>query len=198
MLKSLYVRGRLRLKDELDIIRLISEDIWMMNILKTAQTLELPDWFVCAGFIRTKIWDELHGFDKPSALADVDVVYFDRNNLDETAEKQLENKLLKRMPGVPWSVKNEARMHLKNGVEPYESTEDAITKFPETATALGVKLDENDTLILTAPHGIGDVLDMIVRPTPFFAESSLLMETFKKRLEKKNWQARWKNIVVLA
>lgn len=198
MLKSLYVRGRLRLKDELDIIRLISEDIWMMNILKTAQTLELPDWFVCAGFIRTKIWDELHGFDKPSALADVDVVYFDRNNLDETAEKQLENKLLKRMPGVPWSVKNEARMHLKNGVEPYESTEDAIAKFPETATALGVKLDENDTLILTAPHGIGDVLDMIVRPTPFFAESSLLMETFKKRLEKKNWQARWKNIVVLA
>ena len=37
---------------EKDIIKIIEEDKWMMNILKIAQDLNLPNWMIGAGFIR--------------------------------------------------------------------------------------------------------------------------------------------------
>jgi uncharacterized protein len=184
------------IKGEKDVLRVIKEDEWMMDILKAAKTLDLPDWWVCAGFVRSKIWDTLHGFKERTALADVDVVYFDKDHTDESLEKQLEEKLRAQLPDVPWSVKNEARMHLINDVPPYESSVDAISKFPETVTALGVKLDEDDTLILTAPHGMEDVLNMRVKPAPYIQTSLELMKIYEERIHKKNWQATWTKVVV--
>ena len=43
--------------------------------------------------------------------------------------------------------KNQARMHVVNNMLPYSSSVDAISKFPETATALGVTLDEKQCYI---------------------------------------------------
>ncbi len=43
------------IKTEQDIIKLIQSDTWMMEILQTAKSLQLPDWWVCAGFVRSKI-----------------------------------------------------------------------------------------------------------------------------------------------
>ncbi len=35
--------------NEMDILNLIKEDKWMMDILEAASTLNLPDWWICAG-----------------------------------------------------------------------------------------------------------------------------------------------------
>src|SRR5690625_447058 len=104
------------LKIEDDIIKLISGDDWMMKILTTAKSLNLPDWWVCAGFVRSKIWDTLHGYSKRTPISDIDVIYFDKRNIDESEEKRLEQKLNAIHPNEPWSVKNEARMHLANTI----------------------------------------------------------------------------------
>jgi hypothetical protein len=45
-------------------------------------------------------------------------------------------------------------MHIRNKLPPYSASVDAISKFPETATALGIKIGEKDNVILTAPYGI--------------------------------------------
>lgn len=180
----------MKLENEKDIVHLIGQDKWMMKILNTANKLNLPDWWICAGFIRSKIWDTLHGFER-TALLDIDVIYFDKKNIEAAEEKRLEKVLENLMPGVPWSVKNEARMHLRNNLDPYKDSEDAIAKFPETATALGVCLDDNGRLILTAPHGVEDVLNMTVKPTPFFKESNEAMKIYEERLSQKNWQTKW-------
>ncbi|BBH19636.1 hypothetical protein Back11_09810 [Paenibacillus baekrokdamisoli] len=163
----------------------------MMDILSTVRTLGLPDWWICAGFVRGKIWDVLHDFVSRTATPDIDVIYFDPNDLSETEEKRLEAKLNRLHPNVPWSVKNQARMHLVNDLPPYTSSEDAISKFPETATALGVHLDKHNNLILTARHGIEDVLNMIIRPTPTFIDNKSLTAIYESRLAKKNWLAIW-------
>ncbi|EDL66748.1 nucleotidyltransferase family protein [Bacillus sp. SG-1] len=184
------------MKNEEEVLMVIKEDKWMMDILKAAQTLDLPDWWICAGFVRSKIWDSLHGFSKRTSLPDVDVVYFDQSNCDEAHEKKLENCLKQLLPNVPWSVKNEARMHIINNIPPYTSTVDAISKFPETATALGVKLDKNDDLVLTAPHGLEDVLNMELRPTPYMKTSKELTALYEKRILKKNWSAAWPKVKV--
>ncbi|MBP1947417.1 nucleotidyltransferase family protein [Virgibacillus litoralis] len=177
-----------------DIIQSIQDDRWMMDILNAAQQLQLPDWWICAGFVRSKVWDVLHGFDERTVLPDIDVVYFDEGIIDEDEEKRLERVLHEIKPEVPWSVKNEARMHVRNNMDPYSSTEDAIAKFPETATALGVKLNMDGDLILIAPHGVDDLLNMLVRPTPYFAKSNELFTIYKNRVVEKNWSRRWDKI----
>ncbi len=100
------------------------------------------------------------------------------------------------MPNIPWSVKNEARMHTINNFSPYTSSQDAISKFPETATALGIKLDHENKLFLIAPYGLDDVINLEVKPTPHFRESKELAVIYKDRISKKNWKSIWHKIEV--
>lgn len=178
------------MKTKEDIIDVIREDSWMMEILRVARTLNLPDWWVCAGFVRSKIWDVLHGFSARTPLQDVDVIYYDPVKTDEAIEKILEGKLLELKPDIPWSVKNQARMHVINNLPPYSSSVEGIANFPETVTALGVKLEENDRIILAAPWGIEDVVDLTVKPTPLFSTNEL-RKVYDARVTKKNWKATW-------
>jgi hypothetical protein len=66
-------------------------------------------------------------------------------------------------------VKNEARVHLwyeaKFGyaIRPYASVADAITTFPTTATAVGLRPGP-EGLAVFAPYGLADLLGLIVRP----------------------------------
>ncbi|AXF58023.1 hypothetical protein DT065_15390 [Salicibibacter kimchii] len=163
----------------------------MMKILEAVRDLYLPDGWICAGFVRSKIWDTLHDFRKRTPLPDVDVIYFDEVNVDENEEKKREEQLRSMLPLVPCSVKNQARMHVANGVPPYASSVDAISKFPETATALGVKLGADGRVILAAPCGLDDVLQGVVRPTPFFRESEARLAVYKERILKKDWATTW-------
>ncbi|WP_181557611.1 nucleotidyltransferase family protein [Thermaerobacillus caldiproteolyticus] len=184
------------IKNEKDIIQLIKEDEWMMNILRAVKSLNLPDWWVCAGFVRSKIWDTLHGFKERTPIPDIDVIYFDDTNMEELEEKRLEIRLRNILPDIPWSVKNEARMHIVNNIPPYSSSVDAISKFPETATSLGVKLDEMNDIILVAPWGVDDVINLEVKPTPYFQESKERAQIYEERIIKKNWKDIWYKVNV--
>ncbi|MDT3496566.1 nucleotidyltransferase family protein [Bacillus toyonensis] len=186
----------MKIQTEQDIIRLIENDKWMMNVLHIARSLELPDWWICAGFVRSKLWDTLHNYEVITATPDVDVIYFDPLHKDETYEQSVEKTLTNMNASIPWSVKNQARMHVVNNMPPYSSSVDAISKFPETATALGVTLDELDNVILTASCGIKDVLSLQVKPTAHFLESKERIHMYKNRVIKKNWQSKWPNITI--
>lgn len=186
----------MNIKTEQDIIRLIENDEWMMDILQMAKSLELPDWWICAGFVRSKIWDTLHDYEIRTATPDIDVIYFDQLHTDEVYEQLLEKALVNMDASIPWSVKNQARMHVVNNMPPYSSSVDAISRFPETATALGVTLDELNNVILTAPCGIEDVLSLQVRPTAHFLETKERIHMYKNRVIKKNWQSKWPNITI--
>ncbi|QUG41335.1 nucleotidyltransferase family protein [Psychrobacillus sp. INOP01] len=181
-----------------DIKSLIQEDKWMMDILKVAHQLELPDWWICAGFVRSKIWDTLHGYIERTPLADIDVIYFDSNNKEESEEKKWEDQLQCLLPNIPWSVKNQARMHKINSLPPYISSVDGIANFPETVTAIGVKLDEQNEVVLVAPHGIADILQMSVNPVPRFATNKDLLEVYEQRIQNKNWLTIWPNVRIVS
>ncbi|MEK4694182.1 nucleotidyltransferase family protein [Bacillus sp. FSL M8-0063] len=184
------------IQTEQDIIRLIENDEWMMNVLQMAKSIELPDWWICAGFVRSKIWDTLHNYEARTTMPDVDVIYYNSLHKDEIYEQSLETKLKNIDAIIPWSVKNQARMHVVNNMPPYSSSVDAISKFPETATALGVTLDEKNKVILTAPCGIEDVLSLQVRPTAHFLETKERLHIYNTRVNKKNWQNKWPNITI--
>lgn len=56
------------MEGEQKIIAAVREDEWMMDILAAAKTLELPDWWICAGFLRSKMWDEMHRYEYRTPL----------------------------------------------------------------------------------------------------------------------------------
>lgn len=204
MIVLLYVNGaeELNTKKEVllqlqqqDIVNLIREDERMMQILRIVESLALPDWCVCAGFVRSKVWDYLHGF-KETRLPDVDVVYFDPNNTDESIEKEFERSLRKWDSSVPWSVKNQARMHTKNGLVPYTSTADGLSNFPEVCTAIGVYLNSNGEVTIIAPYGVEDLVNLIVRPTPFFTSEDK-RNIYEQRITVKKWEAKWHRLCII-
>jgi len=180
--------------DEQALLAYVGQDEEMMAALRAAGSLNLPDWWIAAGFVRGKLWDLLSGKQVRTALPDVDVIYFDAALTDETIEKRYEAQLIRLMPGVPWSVKNQARMHVINGRTSYRSSLDAVANYPETATALALTLDEGGLPKLGAPHGLNDALAMRVRPTPAFAADPDLMGIFDRRIAAKRWDLLWPGV----
>ncbi|MFJ5792231.1 nucleotidyltransferase family protein [Lysinibacillus sp. NPDC093197] len=183
-----------RLLTERDLITLIESDRWMMEILRCVEQLQLLDGWVCAGFIRSKVWDYLHDYKDRTPLGDIDVIYFDNHHNSEQLEKQYEQRLLELLPKEPWSVKNQARMHVVNNSNPYQSSVDGIAHFPEIPTAIGVRLTQG-ALEIAAPYGIQQLLSGIVAPTPYFDEKTQLHDIYQKRIHNKRWQNIWPKLV---
>jgi hypothetical protein len=181
---------------EQNVVQLIAGDFWMMRVLSNVQSLGLPDWCVCAGFVRSKVWDHFHGFVHRTPLPDVDVVYFDADHTDEQIEKEYEKILHGLDASIPWSVKNQARMHSKNGNEPYVSTSDGLAHFPEVCTAIGAYLNANGEVRLVAPYGIDDLVHMVVRPTPFYTSKEKL-RIYEQRVDTKKWNRIWDQLHIV-
>ena len=135
-----------------DISEFIATQTAMVEILRTVEALCLPDCWVGAGFVRNPIWDALHDFPWSASYTDVDVVYFDAAEIDPERDSQIEARLAISIPGAPWSVKNQARMHFQNGDPPYADAAEAVRHWPETCTAIAARtLDARIELL--APFG---------------------------------------------
>ncbi|MGK3112107.1 nucleotidyltransferase family protein [Candidatus Pantoea formicae] len=167
---------------------ILSGDPVRMKILHAVQALELTDGWIGAGFVRDAVWDHLHGYVQSPVSGDVDVVWFDSENCSPELDRVLEDRLKQQIPSLDWSVKNQARMHLRNGDHPYTSTGDALLYWPETATAVAVRLGP-EGLDITAPYGLSDLFELRLRPTPVFEREKL--NFFKQRVGTKRWVERY-------
>ena len=130
----------MHIRDSAAICQLIETDHDMMAIIGAVAELRLPDGWIAAGFVRNRVWDVLHDYAQPTPLADIDVIYFDPVDRTKAAEKAIEAALHSSLSGLPWSVKNQARMAERNGDPPYRSTLDALGYWCETPTAVAVRL----------------------------------------------------------
>jgi hypothetical protein len=176
-----------RLETVSDIICLITGEPVMLQTLRAVETLGPPDGWIAAGFVRNAVWDALHVRPWSRSHGDVDVVYFDRSNATPERDARIEAELRGRMPGVPWSVRNQARMHFRNDDPPYADVADALRHWPETCTAIALQ-SVSGRIELLAPFGIGDLVSLIVRPTPAFAGR---IDAYRARIARKQWAARW-------
>jgi len=78
------------LQTEKELISLIAADDWMMNVLEAVEKVQLAECWVCAGFIRSKVWDYIYEKEDRTPVADIDVIYYDSSNLTEEKEKHYE------------------------------------------------------------------------------------------------------------
>ena len=144
--------------------------------------------------MRNAVWDHLSGLDtEAQPPADLDVVFHDPVNATDEHDARIEAVLLAAAPNLPWSVRNQARMHTRNGHKRYHDVSDALVHWPETATAIAARLGDNGVEIL-APFGMDDVLAMILRPTPAYRSKP---DVLRARLEAKAWRKRWPMLRVI-
>jgi hypothetical protein len=171
-----------------------------MTVLRAARDVALPDWWVGAGALRDLVWGELHGGFDPSSVRDVDVAFFDPDDLTRERDDAATAALRSRLPDVPWEAKNQAAVHTwyerKFGlvVGPLLSAADGVATWPETATAVAVRLETDGTLSITAVDGgVRDLLDGVCRRNPRRSTP----DEYRKRVSDKRIAARWPRVRII-
>ncbi len=145
---------------------------WFTEALCAVRALGLHSWCIGAGAVRNLVWDHLHGFASLSALADIDVAYFDATDLSSERDAHLLRELKAILPDAPWEVTNQAAVYqwfeayFGHPVEPLGSLEEAVASWPEYATVVGITLLQDDSLRVIAPYGLEDLFGMAVRRNP--------------------------------
>jgi hypothetical protein len=172
---------------------------WLMDALVAAREVDPPDWLIGSGAVRTAVWDRLHGYHGPPQLADVDLAFFDPDDLSRERELDVERQLQAALPVQTWDAKNQARVHLwyqhRFGYEvpPLASSADGVATWPETATAVGLRLTRDDRLVVEAPFGLDDLLGMVHRRNP----RRVSVEEYRRRLASKRIAERWPRVTVV-
>ncbi|MDT9002280.1 nucleotidyltransferase family protein [Paucibacter sp. APW11] len=172
---------------------------WLRTALCAVQQLGLPQWCIGAGAVRNLVWDALHGHETPTPLSDVDVAFFDADDVSPERDARLQAQLQQRLPALPWEVTNQAGVHLwfeacfGHAVAPLTSLEDAVASWPECATAVGLTLTREGAIEVIAPHGLDDLFAMVVRRNP----ARVSVETYRLRVAGKRYLQRWPRVTVL-
>jgi len=180
---------------------IIRSSDWMMRVLATVRSSELPEAWVGAGALRDLVWGQLYGsgFD-PAAVRDIDVPYFDPDDLSRGRDDRATALLADVWPQVPWEARNQAAVHTwydrKFGgepVQPLRSIVEAIGTWPETATAVAVRLDRAGEIEICAPCGLDDLLAGVWRRNP----TRVTVERSQERLARHRPAERWPDVTVV-
>jgi uncharacterized protein len=178
---------------------LVRSSDWLMAALRAGREVDPPDWLVGGGVLRDLVWDRLHGRAEPGRPRDVDLAFFDPLRLDAGRDAEVEQALVDRLAGVPWDAKNQAAVHRWYGrvfggeVAPLASAADGVGTWPETATAVAVRLLDGDELRVVAPFGLEDLFGLVCRRNP----RRVSVDHYRRRLRDKRVAERWPKVTII-
>jgi hypothetical protein len=178
---------------------LVSSTPWLLEALRAARDVDPPDWLVGGGVLRDLVWDHLHHRPNPARPRDVDLAFFDPACLDPARDTEVSQALTARLPGVPWDAKNQAAVHtwydrvFGAKVAPLTSAADGVATWPETATAVAVRLLPGDRLEVVAPCGLEDLFGLVCRRNP----RRVTVAHYHQRVRDKRIAERWPRVEVV-
>ena len=180
---------------------LIKASAWMMQVLAAVREAGPSDAWVGAGVVRDLVWGQLYGSGfQPGQVHDVDVVFFDPGDLRRSADERATRRLSAVWPEVPWEARNQAAVHTwyasKFGgdpVPPLRTIADAVATWPETATAVAVRLDPMGEVEICAPLGLTDLLAGVWRRNARRAS----LDVSRARLARHAPAERWPTVTVI-
>ncbi len=170
-----------------------------MRALIAVRKVGIPDGCIGAGSVRDTVWDEVFGYRRVEGFSDVDVVYFDTRGDALGAAPDWLRVLREQARDIRWEVTNQATVHLWQTqclgwpVRAYPSVAAAIAAWPETATAVAIRLSRDEQLEIVAPHGLEDLFNGLVRRNPTTPDT----RAFAHRVAQKQWQRRWPGLRII-
>lgn len=181
-----------------NIKKIIENNADLMNLLEIIHSFQLNDCWLCAGTLRNYIWNYLSTKESQIDLyfSDIDVIFFDKNiSYEQTIA--IENNIKKQYSQYNWEIKNQYYMNIHSpNTKKYANSRDAVSKFPEKCTAIAARLDCNHNLELFTPHGVDDLINFKISPTPHYTTDKERQKVYNERIKKKNWVTFWPNICV--
>jgi hypothetical protein len=180
-----------------DFLAIVERNPVVVEVLRRAEALALPDWYLTAGCLFQTVWNVLDGQDPTRGIRDYDLFYFDADPSWEA-----ENAVIERAAqafdqcGGEVEVRNEGRVHLwyedHFGVpcRPYPSSAAAIDSFAAQACCVGVRLDRGRYDVY-APFGFDDLFDFVMRPNPVQAPRAVY------EAKAARWVELWPRLTVL-
>jgi len=186
---------------EEQLLSMLDKNKCVRLVLERAHELNIPNWYLGAGGISQTVWNIKHGLDPENGIMDYDLVYYDAGDTSYEAQDafvQRGKKLFRDIP-VPVEIVNEARVYLwykkqfgyPTDQDQYKSAEEAISAWPTTATAVGVRKNENGEFQVYAPFGLDDLLGMIVRPN----KPKITEKVFQDKVDR--WTKIWPKLKVI-
>ncbi|MBR8835131.1 MAG: nucleotidyltransferase family protein [Stigonema ocellatum SAG 48.90 = DSM 106950] len=136
------------------------------TVLPAIAKVNLPNWWLAGGAVRNTVWHSIFGENCRLVIKDFDIAFFDPEG-DRSQELAAKATLTEQFPHYTFDVKNQASFaRWRPGDKTYSSTEDGITNWLHTATAVGVRLDLQGQWQFFTPYGLDDLFSGIIRPTP--------------------------------
>ena len=158
-----------------------------------------PNAYFSAGVLRNLVWSILHEQSDDVAHSEIDVIFFDPRENSPYISHEIERKLIQKFPENTWDVVNQAYVHtwytLENGqpILPYSSLYDALATWPETATAIAVRLLDNDELEIITPFGLKDLFELKLR----WNDRLVSHDVFMQRVRSKRFLQRWSQLQLI-
>ncbi|BAY99507.1 hypothetical protein NIES37_34900 [Tolypothrix tenuis PCC 7101] len=165
-------------------LQMILADSPVGIILRAIAQLNLPDWWLAGGAVRNTVWRAIFGNDCALVIKDFDIAFFDiqGNRSQELTAKAI---LQEQFPNQEFDVKNQASFaRWRDGERTYNSTEDGISQWLHTATAVGVRLNAQGEWEFFTPYGLDDLFNGIIRPTPVNVDNNNARQKASSFLQK--------------
>ena len=158
-----------------------------------------PEAFCSAGVIRNLIWSVAHDQHYELSQTEIDVIFYDTEDESGFEQRHLAEILKQQFPENDWDVVNQAWVHqwytTEGGasIAPLQSIQHALSLWPETATAVAVRLLENNALEIIAPFGLDDLFELKLR----WNAALVSHDVFMQRMEEKQFLQKWNNLSLL-
>ncbi len=185
---------------ETELVALVRGNPELMRVLRKVRRLRLPDWRIVAGAVYQTVWNARTGRAPGHGIKDYDVAYFDGSDLSWDAEDAVIRRAAAAFDEPLRSrveVRNQARVHLwfkdrfGDDYPPLPDTDAMIARFIAPAFAVGIRLEDDDSISVAAPFGLEDTFAMVLRPNPRRPLSSAWRAVIG------NARSRWPEIVVI-
>lgn len=185
---------------EAELIRIIKKNEILMHVMDNVSDLQLDTYYIGAGCIVQSVWNELTNRPTNYGISDIDLIYFNNRDISFEAENEvivrgheLFSKIILKV-----DIKNQARVHkwyqhrFGIKIKPYQTIEEAIDTWPTTATALGVRKENEDNWKIYAPYGLKDVFDLTIRANKTLVTEDIYMNKANK------WKEKWPELNIIS
>ena len=170
------------------------------GVIERAGSLRLPDWYLGAGRISQTVWNHISGRELTSCIGDLDLVYFDPNDVTYAAENLHGSQKLRlclttgrpgwtsrTRPGSTCGVISASAI----GSSPTDRSRTLSSRGPLQPRAVGVRYGHGKVTVY-APYGLADLLGMVVRPNKVQVTKKVYLE------EAKRWTRGWPDLQIVA
>lgn len=187
-----------RSSDQIKLEHMICNHAFLMDVLKKLQHIA-PQTYLSAGVIRNWIWSEIHEQNYVFEHTEIDIIFYDPDDHNDQKAQEIKRKLEVLFPTNTWDVTNQAWVHLwyktSSGaqISPLQSIAQALSYWPETATAIAVRLNDQNQLDVVAPFGLNDLFDLKLR----WNGTLVSHDVFLQRIQSKRFLQRWPKLKLI-